>query len=631
MKKTIITVSLLCAYSLSAHAANNDTVQVVLGHKLTPSQSISVQGFDATSNALQTAKQATRIECVAAGTTQFNWCLPVRDRDIKILGVMTEQNGTVRPSSNRSLPPFDAVQIERHGMTDNEIINAIYATGLYENVEIFGEFKSMGSGYVPGVPFVTSGHIHKGPDYELFNDEWWYAQRGTHYRVGDTAMSVGVAGVMARSAEASQERYPIFVLDSGFSVSDDVPYADGRNFVSFGETSYELDPYDYSPRGDVTACDGHGLAVAGTMAASRGNGDGAAGIAANADIYALRVLQCGSGDGFDAIQALLWLAGIPTDHQPDVYTGKPGVVNMSFGGEMNFYGDDVVEGVPQCGFTFQYAVDAAIEAGFTLVAAAGNDSVDAWNYAPASCEGVIAVGATQLNGRLAGFSNTGSLIDVNAPGVLVYADGTPYGNPEDVHMRNHAGTSFAAPIVAGLIAETQRHYDLTPAQAQMLVSQTAFDPTLRGSSRCEDGKCGPGRLDGEEFFLAAKALNEGRLHRISHALAGTDSDEQSWLFDNFGDRNGACDSYQVDFFNGHSQAGHTYKVVESFKGADFAQDGFSEVGRFASGSVVISGIDADGSDYAFQVCTEDGGCDGEFYRFHTADALSTSKPEICAG
>lgn len=631
MKKSIITVSLLCAYSLSAGAASNDTVQVVLGHKLTPSHSISVQGFDATSNALQTAKQATRTECVAAGATQATWCLPVRDRDIRILGVMTEQNGTVRPSSNRSLPPFDAVEIERHGMTDDEIINAIYATGLYENVEIYGEFKSMGSTYVPGVPFVTSGNIHKGPDYELFNDEWWHAQRGTHYRVGDTAMSAGLAGVMARSAEASQERYPVFVLDSGFSVSDDVPYADGRNFVSFGETGYENDPYDYSPRGDVAACDGHGLAVAGTIAANRDNASGSAGVAANADIHALRVMQCGSGNGFDVAQAILWLAGIPTDHQPDVYTGKPGIVNMSLGGTVNFYGDDVIEGVPRCGFSYQHAVDAAIEAGFTLVAAAGNEGVDAWNIAPASCEGVIAVGSTELDGGLAGFSNTGSLIDVNAPGELVYADGTPYGNPDDVHMRNHAGTSFSTPIVAGLIAETQRHYDLTSAQAQMLIRQTAFDPTLRGSSRCEDGKCGPGRLDGEEFFLAAKALSEGRLHRISHALASADSDEQSWLHTHFNPQNSACESFRIDFFNGHSQADQTYKVVESFKGADFEQDGFSEVGRFQSGSVVVPNIDADNNDYAFQVCTKDGGCDGEFYRFHTADALSTNKPEICAG
>lgn len=628
----LITASIISALCVSAQAAASDKVQVVLGHKLNQAQPVSVQGFNVSQNAMATAKQETRTECVQAGSTDATWCLPVRDRDIQMLGAMTVQNGNVRASSTRQLPPFDAVEIDRHGMTDNEIINAIYATGLYENVEIYGEFKSMGSGYVPGVPFITSGHIHKGPDYELFNDEWWYAQRGTHYRVGDTAMSVGLAGVMARSDEASQERYPIFVLDSAFSVSDDVPYADGRNFVSYGETSYELDPYDYSPRGDVTACDGHGLAVAGTMAASRGNGDGAAGIAANADIYALRVMQCGSGNGFDTIQALLWLAGIPTDHQPDVYTGKPGVINMSLGGIVGFGGTPgIVEGVPNCGMTFQYAVDAAIEAGFTLVAAAGNESVDAWNIAPASCEGVIAVGATELDGRLAGFSNTGSLIDVNAPGVLVYADGTPYGNPEDVHMRTHGGTSFSAPIVAGLIAETQRHYELTPAQAQMLIRQTAFDPTLRGSSRCEDGKCGPGRLDGEEFFLAAKALSEGRLHRISHALTAADSDEQSWLHTHFNSQNGACESYRVDFFNGHSQVGQTYKVVESFKGADFEHDGFSEVGHFQSGSVVIPNIDADNNDYAFQICTEDGGCDGEFHRFHTADALSASKPEICAG
>lgn len=143
--------------------------------------------------------------------------------------------------------------------------------------------------------------------------------------------------------------------------------------------------------------------------------------------------------------------------------------------------------------------------------------------------------------------------------------------------------------------------------------------------------CGAGRIDGEAFFVAVEAWSNGRLNTISHALSGVSEAEQQWYVDNFDAQGMACESYQVNFFNGHSKPGDTYKVVSAAKGTDFSTGSFTEVGQYTSGSVVLSDIDPESSDYAFQVCTEDGNCDDEFYKFNAQNALPDNQPAACTG
>lgn len=68
---------------------------------------------------------------------------------------------------------------------------------------------------------------------------------------------------------------------------------------------------------------------------------------------------------------------------------------------------------------FNQAVTAIVDAGVTVVVAAGNDGVDASNASPASAPGVIAVGAVDVNDNRAWFSNFGNSVPVYAPGVDV--------------------------------------------------------------------------------------------------------------------------------------------------------------------------------------------------------------------
>lgn len=92
----------------------------------------------------------------------------------------------------------------------------------------------------------------------------------------------------------------------------------------------------------------------------------------------------------------------------------------------------------------KYAVDYALSRGVLVVAAAGNNGGSV-EY-PAAYPGVIAVGAADINDRLADFSSRGPEIDFVAPGVDIYTRGI--GGKEDfVH-----GTSLAVPYVTAAVA-----------------------------------------------------------------------------------------------------------------------------------------------------------------------------------
>lgn len=93
-----------------------------------------------------------------------------------------------------------------------------------------------------------------------------------------------------------------------------------------------------------------------------------------------------------------------------------------------------------------------------LVCAAGNNG-DQEPFVPASTNWPVAVGALDAYGRLAGYSNFGSYVDVYARGsdlVNAYPRGlaTIAGHVVDFAdgMARWSGTSFAAPLVAGLVA-----------------------------------------------------------------------------------------------------------------------------------------------------------------------------------
>lgn len=180
----------------------------------------------------------------------------------------------------------------------------------------------------------------------------------------------------------------------------------------------------YVPDEDANVQDdyGHGTHVAGIAAAAANNGIGIAGIAWNAHIMPIKVLdQYGNG----------WYSDIAAGISYAADNGAC-IINLSLGGTADSQ-------------TLRAAVDYARQRGALVIAATGNTH-SAVLY-PAAYEPVLAVAATDSNDRVADFSNHGAQVDVAAPGVDIYSTW-----PWVSGYFTKSGTSMAAPYVSGAAA-----------------------------------------------------------------------------------------------------------------------------------------------------------------------------------
>lgn len=196
---------------------------------------------------------------------------------------------------------------------------------------------------------------------------------------------------------------------------------------------------------------GHGTHVAGTAAGT------VWGMAKEASLHSLRFLDAqGSGTDTDAIKAIeegkKWV---------EADRSVRWVFNMSWGGSPAPAVDQAV-----CGL---------VDAGATVVVAAGNESQDAYNSTPARIKQVITVPASDRHDAMADFSNFGPGVDLFAPGVDIESD-TPAGGTTTM-----SGTSMAAPHVVGAAAlYLERHPTATPAEVETALVAAASVGKLSG-------------------------------------------------------------------------------------------------------------------------------------------------------
>ncbi len=202
----------------------------------------------------------------------------------------------------------------------------------------------------------------------------------------------------------------VAVIDSGICASH--PDLEGRVVAGYDFVEDDADPQDVY---------GHGCGVAGIIAANGENGIGIAGVAPNAQIMPLRVLdENGLGSYSDVAAAIVYAADNGAQ-----------IINLSLGGA---YPSSMLED----------ALNYAAAQGVLTIAAAGNTGGSV--LFPAAYDTAIAVASVDANLERSSFSSFGEEVALLAPGRDIYTIGVTGG------FTTMTGTSFAAPQVAGIAA-----------------------------------------------------------------------------------------------------------------------------------------------------------------------------------
>ena len=226
---------------------------------------------------------------------------------------------------------------------------------------------------------------------------------------------------------------------------------------------------------------GHGTHVASTIAEATNNGVALTGLAYDASIMPVRVLDSqGEGDASTIARGVRFAA-------------KRGaqIINLS----LEFSTDVGASEIPE----LLSALDYAHRRGALVVAASGNEAHRSLAY-PARARNVVSVGATTIHGCLSDFSNDGRGLDLVAPGGGADAEiagdtnchPTEPPGPDIFQMTflgtsvrrfglpsGYEGTSMAVPHVSAtaalIIASRVLGAHPTPGQLEARLKQTAGD------------------------------------------------------------------------------------------------------------------------------------------------------------
>lgn len=278
----------------------------------------------------------------------------------------------------------------------------------------------------------------------------------------------------------------VAVLDTGVAYEDYDIYCQatdlaGTTFVQ----GYDYVNGDWHPDDDH----GHGTHIAGTIAQTTNNDYGVAGVAFGCSIMPVKVMNC-SGDW----KPQNFFSGVH-------YAVNNGADIICFAGGRN---------TPHT--LVEAAVEYAYNNGVTVIAAAGNqyEEGNPTQYPAAYDDYVIAVGATRYDETRAYYSNTGSCLDLVAPGGDItvdqnddeYNDGVLQetfsgGHPCDFGFSFWEGTSMATAHVAGVAALLIANGVTGPDNIRDRLQSTAEDRGAPGW----DEEYGWGLVD------AASALN----------------------------------------------------------------------------------------------------------------------------
>lgn len=236
----------------------------------------------------------------------------------------------------------------------------------------------------------------------------------------------------------------IAIIDTGISKTHpDLTVSGGINLVGTSSSKKWDDD------------NGHGTHVAGIIAA-RNNTIGVIGVAPDAELYAVKVLNnYGGGSISDVIEGIDWAVQNNID-----------IISMSLGTDT--YSQ-----------AFADATTGAYNSSILLVAAAGNSgdgntSTNDVQY-PARFDSVIAASAVDYNNVAPIWSADGSEVELAAPGVGIYSTWL------DGSYATTSGTSMAAPFVSGVAALLmQNNVGSSPYEVRAMLANNSIDLGAQG-------------------------------------------------------------------------------------------------------------------------------------------------------
>jgi serine protease len=337
------------------------------------------------------------------------------------------------------------------------------------------------------------------PNDPLMALQWHYRPRGT-----GEGQSAGGAGFVSfwEARQVGSRAVRVAVLDTGIDrthpdLATSANVAAGVDLIANLERGGDGDGVDSDAQdagdrcGAATENSYHGTHVAGTIGAAATNDRvGVAGGAWNVTVVPVRVLgRCG-GELADIVSGIRWAAGIApalnAAGQQIINRNPADIINMSLSIQA------------PCPASMQAAIDAAVARNAVVVVAAGNKANQASLYAPANCNNVVVVGASDGRGGLSFYSNFGLQIDLLAPGGDVFADADSDGRPDGVLSTRATtagcydpvnqnstercyysflqGTSMAAPHVAAALALIASQSGLRGRQLEDALFTRALSP-----------------------------------------------------------------------------------------------------------------------------------------------------------
>jgi len=365
------------------------------------------------------------------------------------------------------------------------VARAYRLTPNFEVAVAVGELRVLG----PAKPLAQPGHG--------YTTTWSWAVS----RVGaDLAW-----GYLGRSGEG----LVVAVLDTG--VDPTHPLLDGKLLtVDPGDPKYPGGWIEFDRRGFpvcTTPRDthGHGTWVSSILV----GGDTSSyifGVVPQAKLMVAAVLQGGYGTAAQVLAGLEWVTAPYDCTRRYLDVPRPAVVSMSLGALGNYSN------------IFLPAIRKLLELGIVPVAAIGNGGPYVTSN-PGNIWGVIGVGATDVNDRVAPFSSYEEVIWPAPPGNWPFKGTYPgsYFKPDLVApgvkvvgaypgglLAIGSGTSAAAPVVAGVAALVSGELSRRGLRGPQLV-EAVYDILTSTARKPEDAGSGYGRVAG--YLAVAKAMD----------------------------------------------------------------------------------------------------------------------------